>query len=719
MAPGGKKIDRIRNIGVCAHIDAGKTTVSERFLFYSGRIHKIGDIDEGDTQLDWMPQERERGITITAAATTFPWRNHEVHLIDTPGHVDFTIEVERSLRVLDGAIVVFSAVDGVEPQSETVWHQADKFHVPRLAFVNKMDRLGANFASVVDEVRQRLGARPVPIQLPIGAEDGFEGAIDLFAMECVRYTGEETDAPIHAPLDTVSEDLRAEAELLREQLVEAIADVDDEVANKYLEGQPLEVEELKAALRRATIGNKLVPVLCGAALRNKGVQPVLDAVVDFLPSPADVPPVHGVKPGTEDAESRPTDDKAPFAALAFKIALFEGRKTVFLRIYSGTLSPGDDVYNPRLAGRGGKFDSKNEKIARLFVMHADRREKVDRAGAGSIVAAVGLRDAATGDTLCDPRHPILLERIDTYEPVISAAIEPDSTADKDKLDDSLLKLVDEDPTFRVQEDAETGQTIIRGMGELHLDIIRDRLVREFNVGVRLGRPQVVYRETVTRAAEGDAHFERLISRSSMGGKSKSAAQGDKPQGEELVFGAARVRVAPRPRGSGLHVSAAVPPPPPELHDRLQRLLPQLVAAALEGVTEAARSGPEGYPMEDTEVTLVHVEPREGTALESAILGAKIAGGEALRRALGEAQVRMLEPIMLVEVVVPEEFMGAVVGDLNSRRGQIQDLGYRGTKRSVTAKVPLKSLFGYATAVRSATQGRATFTMKFAAYDAWE
>ena len=493
MASGGKKIDRIRNLGIAAHIDAGKTTVSERFLFYSGRIHKIGDIDDGDTQLDWMPQERERGITITAAATTLPWKNHEIHLIDTPGHVDFTIEVERSLRVLDGAVIVFSAVDGVEPQSETVWNQADKFHVPRLAFVNKMDRLGANFAAVADEIKTRLGARPVPIQHPIGAEDRFEGAVDLVTMKVVRFTGEEDDAPQESELDTLSADLADDARLAREHLLESVADVDDAIAEKYLEGTEISVDELKAAIRRAVIAGKLVPVLCGAALRNMGVQPLMDAVIDYLPSPADLPPVQGVKPGTEEPLSRPPEDKAPFAALAFKIALFEGRKTVFLRVYSGALSPGDEVYNPRLAGasRIGKHEGKNEKVARLFAVHADRREKIERSGAGSIVAAVGLRDCATGDTLCDPKHPILLERIDTYEPVVSAAIEPDSTAEAEKLEDALDKLTDEDPTFKVHDDEETGQKIVRGMGELHLDIIRDRLVREFSVGVRLGRPQVV------------------------------------------------------------------------------------------------------------------------------------------------------------------------------------------------------------------------------------
>jgi elongation factor G len=711
--PHSKKTERIRNIGVVAHIDAGKTTVSERFLFYSGRIHKIGDIDQGDTQLDWMPQERERGITITAAATTFAWRNHEIHLIDTPGHVDFTIEVERSLRVLDGAIVVFSAVDGVEPQSETVWQQADKFHVPRLAFVNKMDRLGANFTAVVDEVRTRLGARPAAIQLPIGAEDQFEGAVDLVSMKAVRFTGEETDLP---QVEDLAAPLADEAAAAREKLVEAVADVDDALAEVYLAGGTVPEEELRAAIRRATVAGRLVPVLCGAALRNMGVQPLLDAVVDYLPAPTELPPIVGVKPGTEDKEVRPLDDKAPLAALAFKIALFEGRKTVFLRIYSGALQPGDEVYNPRLA-LVGKAEAKNEKIARLFQIHADRRERIDRAVAGSIVAAVGLRDAATGDTLCDPKHPVLLERIDTYEPVISAAIEPESNQEKEKLDQALEKLVDEDPTFKVHEDAETGQTIVRGMGELHLDIIRDRLAREFNLNARLGRPQVVYRETITRNAEASARFERAVSRAALEGvKGKAAEKAAKD--EEVVFGAATVRLHPRPRGSGLRVRADVGAPPPDMPEKLARQIPSLAEAALVGVRDAASSGPAGYPMEDLEAVVTHVEPRDGLAGEAAAVGARIAASEAFRRACAEAEARLLEPIMQVEVVVPEEFMGGVVGDLNSRRAQIEDVGFRGVKRTVTAKVPLKALFGYATALRSASQGRATFTMKFSKYDAW-
>ncbi len=704
MAPPSKKIDRVRNIGVAAHIDAGKTTVSERFLFYSGKIHKIGEVHEGETHMDYMPQERARGITITAAATSFPWRGHEIHLIDTPGHVDFTIEVERSLRVLDGAVVVFSAVDGVEPQSETVWHQADKFHVPRVAFVNKMDRVGADFANVLREIETRLAARPAAIQLPLGAEDKFEGAVDLVELKAVRFTGEESDEPI---VEDVEGDLRIEAITAREQLVEQVADVDDALAELFLAGGEIAPGDLRAAIRRATLAGKIVPVLCGAALRNMGVQPLLDAVVDYLPAPTEVPPIHGVKPGTDQAETRPPDDKAPLSALAFKILLFEGRKTVFLRIYSGTAHPGDDLWNPRLR--------KYEKIARLFSVDAEKRERIERAGAGMIVAVMGLKDTATGDTLCDAKNPILLERIDTYEPVISQAIEPESTQEKEKLDAALAKLTDEDPTFKVHEDPETGQTIVRGMGELHLDIIRDRLAIEFGVNARLGRPQVVYRETLTRTGEAEATFERVVSKSALeGAKGKAAGKGAEKEKEEqaLLFGAARVRVAPLPRGAGVKIRAEVPPFP-DLPDRVSKLAPALVEAALAGVREGAVSGVSGYPMEDIEAVLTWIEPREASAL-----GYQIAGGEAFRKACVEAGAALLEPIMQVEVVVPEEFMGAVVGDLNARRAQIEDLGFRGTKRTVVAKVPLKALFGYATAIRSASQGRATFTMHFARYDAW-
>jgi len=717
------KIARVRNIGIVAHIDAGKTTVSERFLFHSGRIHRIGEVHDGQAQMDYMPQERERGITITAAATTLAWQNHEIHLIDTPGHVDFTIEVERSLRVLDGAVVVFDAVSGVEPQSETVWRQADKFNVPRIAFINKMDRAGANFVGAVEEIRTRLGARPIPVQLPMGSEDRFEGVIDLVRSRALTFSGDETDAPEESDVPPAMAD---EVQAARDALIEAAADFDDALAQSYLDGQTIEPEVLKAALRKATLGCKLVLVLAGAALRNKGVQPLLDAVCDYLPSPLDVPPIEGVVPSrrahamskhghgkreaaqiakdaaSEEAEasagqgaheektSRPTDDNAPFCALAFKVVMDEGRKAIFLRVYSGVLRPGDEVLNPRT----GKVD----KVARLFAVHADRRERIERTGAGIIVLAMGLRDAGTGDTICSPKAPILLERIDTYEPVISRAIEPKTQAEKEKLDLGLAKLADEDPTFRSEEDAETGQTIIRGMGELHLDIIVDRLRREYGVEANVGRPQVVHRETVKRPADGEARFERVVD-------------------DESLFGHAKVHVAPLARGAGNHLTLDVPrvvqvPGAPRVLETPAAILD----AALEGAREAMRSGPEGYPLEDVAVTITAVEYR---AEASSPAGERAAVGEALRQAFREAGTSLLEPIMKVEIISPEANVGDVLGDLNARRAQIEDVGYRGQQRVILAKVPLRRMFGYSTDLRSATQGRATYSMQFASYDAWE
>jgi elongation factor G len=678
------KIEKVRNIGVVAHIDAGKTTVSERFLFYSGKIHKIGEVHEGDTQMDWMPQERERGITITAATTAFPWRGHEIHLIDTPGHVDFTIEVERSLRVLDGAVVVFSAVDGVEPQSETVWRQADKFHVPRIAFVNKMDRVGADFDGVVGQIKTRLGARPAPVVLPIGSEDKHEGIVDLIAMKAITFSGEEGDPP---EVGDVPAALVGPARAARDHLVEIVADVDDAVAEKFLDGAEVGEVDLRAAVRKATIACKLVPVLAGTALRNKGVQPLLDAVVDYLPSPVELPPVHGVNPKKQgEVLERKPDDKAPFAALAFKIAMDEGRKVVFMRVFSGVLHAGDEVYNVR-AGQ-------NEKVARLFQLHADKRERIEKAGAGTIVAAMGLKHATTGDTLCAPTAHILLERIDTYEPVISSAIEPETGSDKEKMDFGLQKLAEEDPTFKVHEDAETGQTIIRGMGELHLEVIVDRLTREYGVKSRVGKPQVVLRETVGKVAEAEGRFERKLD-------------------SDHLFGHVRLRLSPRPRKAGSHFHSQVPQPAPGQGPIVP---PLLIEAALTGAREAALAGPKGgYPLEDIEVTILSIELRDGANLQ---IGTKIAAGEALRRAAIDADPSLLEPIMHVEVVTPEEFLGGAIGDLNQRRGRIEDVGQRGLLRVIQAKVPLQRMFGYSTDLRSLSQGRATFSMQFAEYDSW-
>ncbi len=670
------KIERIRNIGIAAHIDAGKTTVTERFLFYSGRIHRMGEVHDGEAQMDWMPQEQERGITITAAATTFEWRGYEIHLIDTPGHVDFTIEVERSLRVLDGVVIVFCGVGGVEPQSETVWGQAEKFGVPRVAFINKLDRIGANFDAVVEEIEKKLGARPVKVQLPIGIEDTFKGVVDLLEMKALVWPNAECQEPIEEPIPN---DLLEQVEQARDKLIEAAADFDDTVADLYLEGKPIETKQLKAAIRKGCVANKLVPVFCGAALRNRGVQPLVDGVVDYLPSPLEVPPATGVDPSTNEKVQRKPLEKDPFSALVFKVQMDQGRKMCYLRIYSGILEPGKEVLNVR--------ENKREKIARLLQIHANRRERIQRTGPGNIVAAMGLKLAKTGDSLCNPEHPMLLERIDTYEPVISQAIEPRTLAEKDKLDFALAKIVDEDPTFRVSIDEDTGQTLVSGMGELHLDIIVDRLMREYKVEARVGKPQVVYRETVKSNGIGEHTFERKVE-------------------DEVVYGNAKVQVDPLPRGTGTTFDAQIPETPP--------LPPQVVQAAMEGLKEAATSGvTTGFPLVDIGITLLGINPKDGV---SSVVGYKIAAGEAFRRACRAAEPSLLEPIMKVEVTVPEEFMGEVLGDLNARGGQIEEVGFRGGKRMLLALVPMRQMFGYSTKVRSLSQGRANFMMRFSKFD---
>ncbi len=674
------KLLRTRNIGIVAHIDAGKTTVTERFLFYSGRIHKIGEVHDGQAQMDWMPQERERGITITAAATTLEWNNHELHLIDTPGHVDFTIEVERSLRVLDGAVVVFCGVSGVEPQSETVWRQANRFHVPRMAFINKMDRAGADFDRVVEDIRTRLAAKVLPIQLPIGAEDKFVGVVDLVQEKAFYFSAVEGELPRE---DSVPAEMADAVAAARDTLIGAVAEFDDDLANAYLEGQPIEQAAIKTALRKATVGCHLVPVLAGAALRNKGVQALLDAVVDYLPSPLEVPPIDGVVPGTNEPAHREPSDNAPFCALAFKVQMDEGRKGVYLRIYSGTVKPGDDVLNARLGQK--------EKIARLFSVHANRRDRLDKAGTGEIVLAMGLRHAGTGDTICAPNAPVMLDQIVAQDPVITRAIEPRTTAEKEKMDFALQKFADEDPTFRYQEDTDTGQSIIRGMGELHLDIIVDRLRREYNVDATVGRPQVVYRETVSGAADVDARFERELD-------------------SEKLFGQANVHIEPLPRGGGVDIklglssSASAPPVPQTILD-----------AALEGARESMGSGLEGYPLEDVRLLITGIEFRPEASTPN---GQKAAMGEAVRKALRAAGTALLEPIMRVEISSPESNVGDVLGDLNARRAQIEDVGFRADQRMIVALVPLRRMFGYATDLRSATQGRATYSMLFEKYDTW-
>ncbi len=673
------KIDRVRNIGVVAHIDAGKTTVSERFLFYSGKTHKVGEVHDGEAQMDWDPDERKRGITITAAATTFEWNKHELHLIDTPGHVDFTIEVERSLRVLDGAVVVFCAVGGVEPQSETVWYQADKFKVPRLAFVNKMDRVGADYLAVVEQVRERLGAKAAPIQIPIGAEDAFEGFVDVVTMEAVYTTGKLEEKPTRTP---IPEDHVEAANAAREALLEAVSDVDDAIAEKFLEGEAVGNDELKAAVRRAVIAVKLIPVLCGTALRNKGVRPLLDAVVDYLPSPVEVPSVTGVNPtNPEESLSREPKNDEPLAALVFKVAMDDGRRVAFMRIFSGTLNSGEDVLNARTG--------KKERVARLFEVHANKRQRIEKAVAGMIVTATGLKVATTGDTLCSSTDPILLERIDTYEPVISIAIEPETNAEKERLDFALAKTVDEDPTFRVREDEDTGQTIISGMGELHLDIIVGRLTRDYKVKARVGKPQVVYRETVSKSKTASSTFQRSLN-------------------ETELFAEATCSVKPRERGEGSAFACAVSgePPVPE----------EYVEAAMQGLKDAAHAGPGGFPLDDVEVTLTKIGFREDAQPEVSL---RAAAADACRRAVSDASPLRLEPIMRVEITSPEEHVGSIIGDLNSRRGHIQNVGQRGQKSVVEALVPLSNMFGYSTEIRSLSSGRAQFAMTFERNDALE
>jgi elongation factor G len=674
-APKGR-LNRIRNIGIMAHIDAGKTTVTERILYYSGRSHKMGEVHDGEATMDWMRQEQERGITITSAVTTFPWQGHEIHLIDTPGHVDFTIEVERSLRVLDGAIAVFDAVNGVEPQSETVWHQADKYHVPRLTFINKMDRVGADFFSSVESMKEKLGAHPVPIQLPIGAEDRFQGVIDLIKMKSIIWD-EENLGVTFREMDIPSE-LMPDAGKYREKLLETLAEKSDPLMEKYLAGEEVGTEEIYRVLREATIKFNLVPVLCGAALRNKGIQPLLDAVVNYLPSPMEVPPVQGFNPETGDPETRSSSDQQPFAALAFKIMTDEGRKLTYLRVYSGVLKAEQEVYN--------STKGKRERVARLFRMHANKKERVPEVKAGDIIGAAGLKETTTGDTLCAEDHPITLERIDFYEPVTSVAIEPKSRQDQEKLEFFLQKLGEEDPTFRVKFDEDTGQTIISGMGELHLDVVVRRLLEDFNVSVNVGKPQVVYRETITESAEGEGKFEREI-------------EGVKN------FGHVRLRLEPRPRGAGIEFIGNSPD---------GAIPPEFIPAIETGVKESTGNGPlAGYPVVDLKVSLLGGTYLEGS---STPLAYQIASAMAFRDGCQKAQPVLLEPIMRTEVVVPEEFVGEVIGDLGARKARIEQVQAKGKVSLVEAFVPLKDMFGYSTDLRSLTQGRGTFTMQFHRFD---
>ncbi len=666
---------RTRNIGIAAHIDAGKTTLTERILFFTGRIHKVGETHEGAAQMDWMEQERERGITITSAVTQCFWHDTRINIIDTPGHVDFTMEVERSMRVLDGAVAVFDSSQGVEPQSETVWRQADKYHVPRVAFANKMDKTGASFQLVLSSLKERLGATGLAIQWPIGAEDTFKGLIDLVEMKAVYYND---DIGVDIEVTDIPDDLKALAEEKRAKLVETLADADDDIAMLYLEGEEIDADTLRAAIRRATVALKLYPVLCGSALKNKGVQRLLDAVSYYLPSPLDIPPVKGLTPDGEPSQ-RPADVDAPTSALAFKVASdpYVGR-LVFVRVYSGALVAGTYVYN---ASKG-----KRERIGRLLKMHANHREEIERIEAGELGAVIGLKDTTTGDSLTDPDHPILLESIEVPEPVITVAIEPASKADQDKLSNGLIKLSEEDPTFRVETDPETGQTKISGMGELHLEIIVDRLKREFHVNANVGAPQVAYRETIMKPVDVEGKFVRQT-----GGRGQ--------------YGHVKIKAEPLPRGSGFVFENAV----------VGGTVPKdFIPAVQKGTQEALQSGPLlGFPIVDLKVILYDGSYHE---VDSSEMSFKIAASMAVREAMAKGDATILEPIMRVEVVTPDQYMGDVIGSLNSRRGQIQGMEPRANAQVVVANVPLAEMFGYATDLRSLTQGRAVFTMMLDHYE---
>jgi elongation factor G len=670
------RLESIRNIGIIAHIDAGKTTVTERVLYYTGRTYKIGEVHEGTAVMDWMAQERERGITITSAATTAEWKDHQINIIDTPGHVDFTVEVERSLRVLDGGVVVFDAVAGVEPQSETVWRQADRYNVPRICFVNKMDRTGADFWRTVDMIVERLDANPVPLQIPWGVEADFHGVIDLVEQKAVYFTGERDDPPEYREIPA---DMQDAAERGRDRLIEKVGEVDEHVMEKYIEGAEVSVEALKAGIRHATLKGEITPVLCGSALKNKGVRPMLDAVVDYLPSPLDVPAVTGTSPKTDAEEQREADPTAPLTALVFKIVTdqYIGR-LAYLRVYSGTARSGMSVMNTT---RG-----QNERFGRLVRMHANKQEEVTEVSAGDIVAAVGLKNTLTGDTLSDPQKQLLLEPIKFPEPVISIAIEPKSKSDQDKMGEGLQKLAEEDPTFRVRFEEETGQTLISGMGELHLEVIVDRLLREFSVNANVGRPQVAYREAMTKAARAEGRFVRQT-----GGRGQ--------------YGVVELEMEPLERGAGFvfenkTVGGSVPK--------------EYVGPTEQGVRDALETGPVGgYPVVDVKFTLVDGSTH---SVDSSEMAFRMAGIEGTRKLMEMGDAVLLEPVMKVEVRTPEQFFGDVLGDINSRRGHVMDVEAFGTLQIIRCQIPLSETFGYTTELRSLTQGRATHTMEFDHYE---
>ncbi len=670
-------LDRYRNIGIIAHIDAGKTTTTERVLYYTGRTHRLGSVDDGTTVTDWMEQERERGITIVSAAVTAEWQGHVINIIDTPGHIDFTAEVQRCLRVLDGGVVVFDAVQGVEPQSETVWRQADRYRVPRICFVNKMDRVGASFDRTVESIQERLGANPIPVQMPIGFEAGFQGAVDLIEEKAILWTDQLGDAPTQAEIPA---DLRAEAAERRSRMIEQIVETDDELTLRYLDGQTVSAEELKRSLRRGVIAGKATPVLCGSSLRNKGVQPLLDAIIDYLPSPQDIPPVHGLKPGTEQEVSRAAQDDAPLSALVFKIVTdpYVGR-LAYLRVYSGKITQGSTVYN--------STKGKRERVGRLLRMYADRREDIREVLAGDIAAILGMKDTFTGDTLCDAANPIALESITFPEPVIFLAIEPRTTSDQDKMSDALHKLSEEDPTFRVRQDENTGQTVIWGMGELHLEVLVDRMLREFKVQARIGRPRVAYRESISKPV------------------AKSEYRYVKQTGGHGQYGHVVLRLEPGEPGSGVQFKNQI----------VGGIIPREYIPGVEkGVKEAAESGViAGYPVVDVRVSLIDGSFHE---VDSSEMAFKVAGSMAFKQGVQSGGPILLEPVMKAEIVVPEDNLGDVTGDLSARRAMIEGIEARpGKVQAVRAKVPLAEMFGYATALRSASQGRGVFTMEFDHY----
>ncbi|UCD42265.1 MAG: elongation factor G [Chloroflexota bacterium] len=670
-------IERYRNIGIIAHIDAGKTTTTERILYYTGKTHRIGSVDDGTTVTDWMEQERERGITIVSAAVSAVWNDYQINIIDTPGHIDFTAEVQRSLRVLDGGIVIFDAVQGVEPQSETVWRQADRYNVPRICFINKMDRLGASYERTIDMVRERLGANPIAVQVPIGSEAKFSGVVDLFTEKAIYWDEGSGEEPRE---DEIPVDLITVVAEMRERMVEKIAENDDDLTLKYLEGEPISVEELRTALRKAVIGNLATPVYCGSSLRNKGVQPLLDAIIDYLPSPLEVPPVIGIDLKKEKEVERPADDDAPLSALVFKIVTdpYVGR-LAYIRVYSGKITQGTMVYN--------STKGKKERIGRLLRMYADRREDVEEVLAGDIGATLGLKNSFTGETLCIASNPILLETISFPEPVISVAIEPNTTADQDKMADALRKLAEEDPTFHVRSDQDTGQTIISGMGELHLEVLVDRMLREFRVQARVGRPQVAYRESITRPVE------------------KAEYRYVKQTGGRGQYGHVVLEIEPGEAGTGIEFE----------NDIVGGVIPREYFNAIQkGVVESAEAGVlAGYPVVDVRVRLYDGSFHE---VDSSEMAFKMAASLAFKEGIQKAAPVLLEPIMSVEVVLPEEYLGDTIGQLNARRGEIMGTELRpGNSQAVKAMVPLAEMFGYATDLRSATQGRGAFTMEFDHY----